>query len=274
MDRWLTPREVDAKVVDLVARTRQEYGLPVGCSGAEACSRLGFELAFGRMPSGTDGLLSDGRIVVNMAVTWPPRIQFTIFHEITHHLLDEDGELIEFFTETLRNDERAFRAAIERCCNAGAAEFLMSRADVHALIATAGFSVGLIAQVAGRHGASPVAAALQLALCAPVDCYVVLAAHGPIPRAAPPRAGLYLEYAFASPGIKYPLARFTPVPPDHLLTTVWHEDTPAAGPSCIPFRSGRRMPCHGEATPLDRRVAGLLALQRPTPCAQLRLPLD
>lgn len=271
MNNWLSDREIERHVLDLVDRARREYDLPDGCTGATGCAALGLSLRRASLPSGVDGLLADGRVVINEAIGWPPRTEFTIFHEIVHHLLDEDGELIEYFTRVLRHDGRAFDAAIERCCNIGAAEFLMPRARVRHMIGEVGFSVALAGRIAARSGTSLVAAALQLARWAPVDCYLVLGAHGPIPRALPPQAGLHLEYAFASPGVKYPLARFTPIPPDHLLATVWQDGQPATGRSYVPFRSGKRQPCHGDARRLGSRVVGLLALQRPITGAQLAL---
>jgi Zn-dependent peptidase ImmA (M78 family) len=63
-------------------------------------------------------------------IRWAPRAEFTIYHEITHHLLDEDGEILEHFTDLLANDSVAFDREIERCCDRGAAEFLMPRTRV------------------------------------------------------------------------------------------------------------------------------------------------
>lgn len=273
MDRWLTQRQVAERVIALVERVGRERALPPGATPQDVCACLGLSIHRGALPSGTDGLLVGRQIVINERVSWPPRVAFTIFHEVVHHLLDEDGEIIEFFTEALRGDERAYALAIERCCNVGAGEFLLPRERVRELLCVEGTSVQLVAQMTRDFGASLVATALQLALCAPQECYMVLATHGAIPQARPPRTGLYLEYAFASWSVRYPLARYTPVPDDHLLAAAWRDQQPAGGPSYIPFRSGRRMPCYAEVGWVGGRMIGLLTRQRPTSPDQLALPL-
>jgi hypothetical protein len=135
------------------------------------------------------------------------------------------------------------------------------------------FSVDLVGIIAERHGASLIASALQLAHCAPVECYVVLCSHGSVPRIRPRRRGLYVDYAGASPTRRYPLARFSPVPGDHILAYAWKDQDFAEGASSVPFRSGGYMPCHCEARPLGSFVAGILSFEKPPPEGQLSLNL-
>jgi hypothetical protein len=73
------------------------------------------------------------------------------------------------------------------------------------------------------------------------------------------RRGLYVDYAGASPTRRYPLARFSPVPDDHILAHVWKDKVFTEGASSVPFRSGGYMPCHCEARPLGPFVAGILS---------------
>jgi len=258
----------------LVATTREQHHLAHGCAGEDACKRIGLNLDYGPLPNGEDGLITGKRIVVNQAVTWTPRVQFTIFHEVMHYLLDDDGEIIEYFTRTLRTDEEKYKSAIERCCNIGAAEFLMPREYVRRAVNEKRFSVDLVEYVAGQFHSSLVAAALQVASCAPIDCYIVLCAYGPIPRSPQARSGLYVEYAGAPTRSKYPLARFTPIPDDHLLFHTWTERVPASGPAYVPFRSGKRPPCDCETRLVGDRVIGLLALETMAPPEQLALRFD
>jgi len=138
-------------------------------------------LVQGKLPQGIDGLLIDRQIVLSDLVTWASRREFTLFHEIVHHLLNEDGELLEYFTAMYRRDDAAFRRELERCCNIGAAEFLMPQAQVYAAIREEGFSVSLAARISDRYGASIVAAAQQLAQCAPRDSYMIIAVDGTAP---------------------------------------------------------------------------------------------
>lgn len=185
---------------------------------------------------------------------WAPRAEFTIYHEITHQLLDEDGEIIEHLTELLRNDDAGFRREIERCCHKGAAEFLMPRKRVAETIRSEGFSIDLVGLIAERHGSSLIASALQLAHCAPVECYVVLCSHGYAPGGrSRQQRGLYVDYAGASPTREYPLGRFSPVGGDHVLARAREDHGPAQGETYVPFRSGKYMPCYCEAKPLDRK---------------------
>jgi len=266
VERRFPAREIDRQVRELVARARREYGLAEGCDGTTACRRLGLDLGEGSLPAKTDGLLSGNRIVLNDRITWPPRREFTVFHEITHYLLDEDGELIEYLTDAYRKDANAFRQELERCCNVGAAEFLMPQQRVYDAIREEGFSIGLLERIVARHGVSVVAAAQQLASCAPAGSYVVLAA-------ASGGGVLSIEYAFTAPDTKYPLARFYPLAADHLFVTSWESHRRVSGPTYIPFRSGNTKPCYGEAQPLGGRVVGFLTDRRPPGAGQLALPL-
>jgi hypothetical protein len=179
---------------------------------------------------------------------------------VVHHLLDEDGGLIEYLTDALRGDPAAFDRALERCCDVGAAEFLMPRARVRALIVAHGFSVDLAEQLAGPGRVSVVAAAVQLAACAPVECYVAVGRHGPSPL-WPHDLGLHVEQAATRPGMGYPWLRGTAIPPDHLFHAVWQSKRPLAGPSFVPFRSRKRFPCgHAEARLVGGQVVGVLYL--------------
>lgn len=264
----------------MVADARERFGIPEGCDGETACGKIELKLRRGLLGAKTDGMLAGDHIIVNRNLRWAPRIEFTIFHEIFHHLLEEDGEIIEFHTELLRSDDNAYTAAIERCCHQGAAEFLMPRARVRETISSEGFSVDLIELVAERHGASIAASAIQIARCAPIDCYVVICSHGRAPTSSPPHHGLYVEYAAAPSRTKYTLGRFSPVHGDNLLAQAWTDRDGVRGPSYVPFRSAarkppeRRMECHCEAKRLGNRVLGLLLLEAPIPPGQLTLSFN
>lgn len=271
MDRYLTWKDLQRKIAALVAKAREQYDIPEDCTGKVACHLLSLKVGRASLPAGTDGLISNGYVVVSRSITWPSRMEFTIFHEITHHLLDDDGEIIEYFTQHLRNNDEEYKMAIERCCNLGAAEFLMPGARVRGIIDERGFSVDLVQYIADHCGTSIIAAAIQLASCAPIDCYVVLCAYGPVPRWSPSQTALFVEYASASTQTKYPLARFTPIPSDHVLFQAWRDQVAAVGRSYVPFRSGKRQPCDCEARLIGERVVGLLALERPVPSNQLSL---
>ncbi len=219
-DEWLTPHNLDEKIRALVTDARRQHDIPDGCAGEVACARLGLRLHRAPLPPGTDGLLNGDRVVVGDTLP-QARVEFTIFHEIVHHLLEEDGALIEYYTARLRRDERAYHAAIERCCQQGAAEFVLPRARVQATVAIEGFTPHLVGLLAEQAGVSFVAAAIQLAQCAPVECYVVLCravSDGP--------ERLVVDYAPTNG--RYPLARSSPIPADHPLTRSWRARGPVA----------------------------------------------
>ncbi len=220
---------------------------------------------------GIDALLAGDCVVVNEALAHQARVEFSIYHEIMHHLIEEDGTLIEYYTARLRRDERAYHAAIERCCQQGAAEFLLPRERVQAAIAADGFAPHLVGLLADGAGVSLAAAAIQFAQCAPVECYVVLCGPSSGPGSSGPRvAGLVVEYAPTNG--RYPLARSSPIPADHPLVRCWRSRAPASSWSYVPFPSGKRLPCHCAATYRAGRVIGVLARERPVPRTQLTLP--
>lgn len=273
MGPLLSPREVDRKIADLVAHAREEYGIHEGCDSGTACEKLGLSLDRAALPPGTAGMLSGRRVTVDLNTRWAPRTEFTVYHEITHYLINEDGEIIEHLTEALRNDPAAFDREMERCCDKGAAEFLMPRARLAETISKEGFSVDLVGIIAERHGASLIASAIQLAHCAPVECYVVLCSYGSVPRSRPHRRGLYVDYAGASPSRRYPLTRFSLVPADHVLSHARESKSFTEGKSHVPFRSGSYMPCYCEAKPLGPFVAGILSFNEAAPLNQMSFDL-
>lgn len=278
--RTFSQRDLDQKIITMVDDARRCFGVPEGCDGETTCGKIGLKVSRGRLPSGTDGVLAGNHVIVNRNIDWQPRVEFTIFHEGFHHLLEEDGEIIEFFTEISRSDPTAYDAAIERCCHQGAAEFLMPRAKVNEAVASEGLSVNLIELISGRHGASIVASAIQIARCAAVDCYVVVCSYGQAPKSSPPHRGLFVEYAAFPSRVKYTLGRFSPVYSDNLLVQAWQTRQRVQGLSYVPFRSAARkrpedrMKCFCDAKRFGDRVLGMLLLGEPVPPGQLALSLE
>jgi IrrE N-terminal-like domain len=273
----LTDQQLADRVVELVAWAREHYDIPEGCTSGDACQVLGLGVRRAKLPKGMDGLLSEKEslIVVSTDVAIGARYEYTVFHEVTHYLIEQTGALIDYFTEALRNDDRHFKAAIERCCQMGAAEFLLPRERVREAIAAHGFSVDLVDRLADDHGVSLLAAATQVATNAPVDCYVAVCAYGVSPRFWPPELTLYVEQASMRPGMRYPWARFAPIPREHLFHQVWETKQRLEGPGYVLFPNSRRkMPCrHAEAKPAGDRVVGIIYVGNPPRRGQLGLDL-
>ena len=271
----LRDRDIEEKVIALVVRARELYGLPLRCRAEAAREAIGLGLRRGRLKCGTDGALWGKTMVVSADIEMQSRYEYTIFHEIIHHLLEEDegSDLIDYLTEVHHNDPAAYDRAIERCCQIGAAEFMIPRAQARAIIADEGFSVDLVEKLAGLNGASIAAAAVQLAILAPVDCYVVVCVHG-ISPIWPHNLGLHVEQARRRDEMLFPIACGTMIPDDHLFARVWATKERAAGPSYVPFKSGKTYPCeHAEAKMVGNQLVGILYQDHPRRRGQLGLGL-
>lgn len=270
---YRSDQELELMVLDLVHRARQECGILEGHTGEQACQAIGLRLARRRLPDLTDGLLHEDEVVISMALQHAPRVQYTIFHEIMHYLLERDGELYEYLTDVLADDPRTFDTVIERWCQLGAAEFLLPRQTVRSVITDMGFSVQVVEKVAELTGASVVASSIQVATCAPVDCYVVVCRYGPSPQ-WPHQPTLFVEQATRRLGSQFPIARGTTIPNDHLFRAAWDSGVPQSGKTVIPFRSGKSYPCsHAEACRLGNQVIGVLYKGSPPRIGQLSLEI-
>lgn len=274
-----TERQIDEKIVELVTWAREHYGIPEKYPADLACKKIGLDLRW-EDTGKQDGYLSRDQkaVVINSKTTWPPRIAFTIYHEIFHYLIEEEGgEIIELYGEALRNRE-VFEDVIERCCNAGAAEFILPRHAVLAAIAERGFSVNLIEYLSNSYGSSLLATSMQLASCAPVQCYVVVCTYGSPPVGSSPvwprPQTLYIEQAARRPDMRYPWGRGTSIPSDHLLRQVWDTGRSLSGPSSVAWSSGNVMACaYAEAKIVGERVIGVLCLHHIPPKDQPGLNL-
>lgn len=264
MNAYLSDRQLQQHVIDLVRKSKQEYAVTDRCSGQNACQKFGLDLQCGDLSEAQAGLYHEdlGLVVINRSITWQPRIEFTIFHEITHFLLIDDGELYSYLHDVYGNDHQLFERTLERCCEIGAAEFLMPCDTVLAAISRRGLSVALIEEIANKNGSSMLAAAIQVAACAPIECYVVVCAYGQIPNSWPPRQGLYIEYVSWPWRNRYPLARFIQIPSDHLFFDSWTSGSFAEGRTFVPSKNARKKwVCEGQAKQFGSRVFGLLLLE-------------
>lgn len=257
----MTEQVVDDWIVDIVARTRLRYRIPDGCSGVKACELIGLRRNWGNFDQ-QDGFLNDParQITINRYSSGPGRLDFTIYHEIFHWLLNnEEPEIIEFYTAKYPDDADAYNRAIERCCNRGAAEFLLPRQRVREAIAADGLSIELIERLAATPGCSLQSTVVTVATNAPVRCYIAICAYGTSSLRQGPWC-LHIEIAARHPSQKHYWAPGTPIPDDHLFAQVWKTKQAASGPSPIVlYPSGRVIPCEdGEAKIVGRRLVGIL----------------
>jgi len=240
----------------------------------EVCANLGLDMKETELPSRIDGMLEGKTILINSKIQSEERKRFTQFHEIMHHILKDDEDLIAALTEHVYNQNGEYDRQLEKFCNIGAAEFLMPSEEFRKLYEQKGFNVELILYAAHHFKSSTIAATIQLAQVAPNKCITAIcefATNGSISpetnlfneKYFSAKSRLHVTYSALSPTAKYPLAKNTVIPNDHLIHDAFLEDKMVEGKSWVPFRSGKNMPCHCEALADGERVYVLFHLSPP-----------
>jgi Zn-dependent peptidase ImmA (M78 family) len=188
------------------------------------------------------------------------RLNFTYFHEVSHHLLRSDNELYGFLDEiATQNDD--LQTLKERFANIGAAEFLLPGKDVKELIDKKSFSIKLLLELDKMYPASKPAIAIQLARHATHKCIVVVCEYGSVPIKNEEQINLpeeytgktekkhyHIRYSASSPSYKYSIGKYVVIPKNHLLRKIFEEKIEFnKGVDNIPFRSKKEwtVPCEG-----------------------------
>lgn len=216
---------------------------------------------------------SSGPTIVLNPSLWTDRVEFTFYHEVTHHLLENDGTLISFLHDHIRED-RPFHWTIERACNTGAAEFLVPRNSTLEIARTSNWDADLIRTVYREHSASWIACTLQIASVAPHSCLGLVcgpeAASGKASEnmwgsQQKSRANIVVLHSLSSNSMKYWLAKGTRIPFDHTLSLTWGQGNDTDERDYIPYRSGRRQPCRCVGLRRSGIVLALLHAEDPMP---------
>ncbi|MDF1500750.1 MAG: ImmA/IrrE family metallo-endopeptidase [Anaerolineales bacterium] len=250
----MSESELRGCVIDLVDAARAQ--VPAGITPEEAVRRFGLRIRLGDLPDGKDGVyIKDSKtIVISQVVTSKERRNFTCYHEFVHHLVRQEDELYSYLHETYSGPGK-FEGVIELLCNIGAAELIIPRRKVRALIEAEGFTLAHLPRLCSDRDVSAPAALIQLVQCAPHRCYGVVCEEGVPPTSIPTgqqalmpkpsKPSLYILYAAWSPSAKYSIARYTILPGDHLLAQSYRDRCLISGEERIPFRSGNewRVPC-------------------------------
>ena len=269
--------DVNAHVIQLVRNTVRKYASTEIPDFDEICSGLGLVVKEVPLSPAQDGMIiKQGTILINSRIQSKERKRFTQFHEITHHLIDEDEEIISVLHDATWDQNGEHKKQLERLCNIGAAEFLMPREKFTKLYKAKGFNVELIPFAANHFESSAIATTIQLAQVAPNSCITAICEYGLLPNETArsqsdlfdeknrtPKPKLHVVYSASSPATKYWLARDTDIPDDHLINQAFLEAQPLEGESYVPFRSGNQMPCDCEALPDKDRVYVLFHLTSP-----------
>lgn len=259
--KYISDQDIDVHVVGLVHRCRATYRLHEGYEAKNACSRLKLNLIFRRNAGNFDGSLDyDSRtILINQRRGHRgPRLQFTIFHEITHFLLEEDGELIERLHDTYGEDEAEVKRAKELACDIGASEFLAPQHRVRAKIDREGLHIGLVEKLYSTFGLSHSASCMQLARCAPVSCYICVCKHATSRRMPKLGKHLHIEVAAKSYTAGTTLEIGTPIPTDHVFCHAWRGHGIWAAESYVPYQDRPPRLCYVEAKRIKTRLYGLM----------------
>lgn len=268
----LSDRQLQEQVIELVTSFRMQ--VPTNASISDIVDRFGLSIHEGELPAGKDGayIENESKIIVNSLITSEERKLFTVYHELVHYLIRNDSDLYSYLHEAYQ-DSRDFEKTIELICNIGAAEFILPRENVRDLIEKEGFSLNLIPTICQDNCVSGQAAMIQLIQCAPHCCYGVICGFGipPLTRSNNQTAfvpannieTLYVLYAMWSPSAKYSIARFTPIPKDHMLFNALSNHNLISGRGRIPFRSGTNwiVPC--EVLNIRNSIYGIFNVKPP-----------
>jgi hypothetical protein len=273
-------RQLREEVIKLVQTTCQKLPRNASISDIENCFPL--RVYEDILPLDKDGayIEEESKIVINKLVTSEERRQFTLYHELVHYLIRSDNDLYSYLHDAYPKTMH-FDRTIELVCNIGAAELILPRENVRSLIAQKGFSLSLLLDLCQLGRVSGPAALIQLVECAPNQCYGVVCEHGilPIPADSNQKTfvdqsatnTLYILYEIWSPTVRYPIARFTRIPKDHMLFRNAPDQTIFKGKDRIPFRSGKnwQVPC--EVCVFRNNIYALFHVTPPPDVQQPRL---
>lgn len=279
--KYLSDQQLRERVIELVHHARQQ--LPERPTHADIEGVFGLQIREHKFPLQKDGayLADERKIVLNSLVASPERRQFTLYHELMHHLLREDDELYGYLHEAYEDSE-IFDQTIEFICNMGSAEFILPREFVRSMVEAEGFSLKLLPKLCENGFVSGPAALIQLIQNAPHRCFGVVCEFGLSPvKLAPNQASfvksgssehLYILYAtWSQAEKKYKLARWTVIPQGHLLSKVYESQGFAESEDIIPFQSGNvwSVPC--QILFFRGKVYGIFNITPPVSPLQLHL---
>lgn len=245
MLKRVTERDLIRSAVNLATRTYKEIVAedlqPNNFEGIAKHFKL--SVAYDELPLDKDGsyLKDQRKIVLNTKIKNTERRNFSFRHELMHSRIEDDPDILSDFADAYIDSEEQ---TMERMCDAGAAELLMPRRQVHQLVKEEGFSSKLIIEICKRFRASSLAAAFQLVNTASHQCHLVIAEqlHSTNGEA------LSIIYTGKSSSVdKYSISRGHLLPNTSLLMEVWSlgEGYSKQSEDCIPFASGTEwiVPC-------------------------------
>lgn len=226
----VTEEDLVRQAIELAVRTRRKIeaaGLHI-TDFHQVADFFDVTVSTGELPDGKDGsyLKDERQIILSSSLTSPERINFTFCHEVMHSRIEDDDDLLSDFADAHR---RSDEAAMERLCNAGAAELLVPSEDVRQLEC----SVALIPTLCEQFSASSLAVAFQMINCADDVRYLVIAEMRTVIVAPTTPLDPYniiderlvVAYGAKSPAAKYFIRRNRHLPTGHgLYAAIQHRD--------------------------------------------------
>lgn len=281
-----TFRQAKQRLIDIVKLTKTKYGYDsingyIGINDPLAIN-LGIEVEerrlqfdFGIYLTAEPGIRPKPVIWLDTSSADQEHINFTYYHEISHHLIRQENEIYEFLNDIAgQNDD--FDSLIDRFANIGAAEFLIPSDDIFSIQQNQGFSIQILPQLDECYPASKPAIAIQLAQCAAHRCFVVVCQFGILPTKSESQPELlkseitgtrrlYVQYSSNSPSQeKYSIGKYSIIPENHLFYTAYESQDYVSGNDHIPFKNGNKnwvVEC--EALYYKGKVYGVFNLSKP-----------
>lgn len=242
----VTEKELIRRSIELASKIRQDIELSsLGMDNYEQVAQK-YKLTFEweTLPDGDEGsyIKEKRQIILDKRVNTPERIHFSFYHELMHAHIEDNDDLLSLLADAHIADEYD---TIERMCNAGAAELLVSGDEVFGLLRTNPFSASLIPLMCERFLASSLAVAFKMIGHTSHECHLVIAEPSTFNGDG---VKLVIIYTGRSSAVeKYSIKWGQILPTRSLLYQAWYQDDGKScqGEDAIPFASGTEwiVPC-------------------------------
>lgn len=209
-------------LIEKIKRIKFECGIERFCTFSENAHRIANHLQVSVKPGRLSGDSlafydsSSKTIVIDPNKGNSGRLNFTFYHEISHHLIQSDdviySQMIDLVGENNNLDEIE-----EKLANAGAAEFLMPSEEIRRIIDNKGFSINLFPEIYGKYPASRQAVLVQMAQCTSHQCILCMCSQTMDEKL---NYRLWVDFSTESPSSKYAIGKNYLIPFDHYLNEV------------------------------------------------------
>ena len=209
-------------LINKIKQIKWNCGINQYCTFSENASQIAqylhLSIKTGSLPGDSlafyDGISKT--IVIDLRKGNSERINFTFYHEVSHHLIQTDdviySQMIDLVGENNNLDEIE-----EKLANAGAAEFLMPSDEIKKIIDNKGFSINLFPEIYEKYPASRQSVLVQMAQCSSHQCILCLCSPTMDENL---RNRLMVEFSTRSPSTKYLIGKNHLIPLDHFLNNV------------------------------------------------------